>query len=320
MPRPIRQPLIAFTMLCVVCLAWAGCSPDGNVTSGTSNGRRNLPRGSDAGSFDASSSDPTTPGAAREERCGNGLDDDRDGLVDEQCPCNLGEQQACWPGDPSRRGQGSCQDGMQQCEDGFEFPQWGPCEGAVLPSEEIPGNYEDEDCDGVADGAPMCTPGEFGEVCTGGEDEDCDGKIDCEDPDCERSPACRDDCSTPGACDCAPRETNCRDGVDDDCDGNTDCTDVDCQRCTPGAFRWCDEPSECAWGRQQCQPDGTWGPCTEVSPPPGCEGTSVPLIGTINEYDRECCIRQGLCCQNYGGSGDPDRSVGNCDGVVQCLM
>ncbi len=308
-----RTPLVG-----ILALGLAACSADGGGLGGSGrSGAR--PLQGDGSTWGSGQGDGgASRGGGGQERCGNGLDDDGNGQVDEGCTCTIGAEQACWPGDPERRGRGLCRDGVQRCQERDEFPSWGPCEGAVLPTTEIPGNREDEDCDGVADGAPMCTPSEFGEVCAGGMDEDCDGKIDCDDPDCERSPACRDDCATPGACDCAPRETRCGDGIDEDCDGSTDCSDIDCQQCTPGAFRWCDEPARCAWGRQQCQPDGTWGPCTEVSPPSGCEGDSLPFIGEINEYDLDCCLARGLCCQNFGGSGDPNRSVGNCDGIVQC--
>ncbi len=63
------------------------------------------------------------------------------------------------------------------------------------------------------------------EVCDNRIDDDGDGQIDCADPDCAMSPACR----------CVPtaqREYGvaaCTDGIDNDCDGVADCADSDCR-------------------------------------------------------------------------------------------
>src|SRR5690606_14722149 len=83
-------------------------------------------------------------------------------------------------------------------------------------------------------------------------DNDCDGRIDCNDNDCRQ----------PGQCGCDQREIGtCDDQTDNDCDGYTDCGDENCEICTPGSVRWCDEPTQCYWGRQECQSDGRWGEC-----------------------------------------------------------
>ena len=57
-------------------------------------------------------------------------------------------------------------------------------------------------------------------------------------------------------------------------------------------------------------PDGNWGTCTEVPAPPGCE----PIIAFINNWDKDCCIARGYCCQDY----PQQNSVGNCPGVNLC--
>ncbi len=91
---------------------------------------------------------------------------------------------------------------------------------------------------GTPDGG--CVP--TAEVCGNGQDEDCDGLRDCADSDCAGS-ACGADgrvCQG-GACVCGgggapePNEATCGDGRDNDCDGRTDCADPDCATRSCGA-------------------------------------------------------------------------------------
>src|SRR4051812_10499811 len=42
------------------------------------------------------------------ERCGNGIDDDGDGQIDEGCACTPGESQRCYSGGYASRGVGTC--------------------------------------------------------------------------------------------------------------------------------------------------------------------------------------------------------------------
>ena len=93
---------------------------------------------------------------ATEEIC-NGLDDDCDGKVDENCDCTPGDTRNCGTDI------GECRLGIQQCDDHGE---WAECKGAILPEPEI---------------------------CQNDLDDDCDGNIDCEDSDCECE-RCRDEC------------------------------------------------------------------------------------------------------------------------------
>ncbi len=52
----------------------------------------------------------------------------------EGCPCARdGMMGACWTGLRVNRNRGICRDGVTTCT-GNEFPVWGPCVGAVLPS------------------------------------------------------------------------------------------------------------------------------------------------------------------------------------------
>jgi hypothetical protein len=100
-------------------------------------------------------------GQPSEERCGNDIDDDCDGRVDEDCECDPGATRSCYTGPDATRGVGQCSTGTETCrEDGSG---WSSCENDVTPATEQCG-----------------TPG----------DEDCDGMADCEDPDCQGTSAC----------------------------------------------------------------------------------------------------------------------------------
>ncbi len=81
----------------------------------------------------------TMPGT---EICGDGLDNDCDGSVDEGCECIEGQTKTC--GESSTP---PCRMGTQTCTSG----RWGQCVGAIYPEQEICGNGIDEDCNGIPD-------------------------------------------------------------------------------------------------------------------------------------------------------------------------
>jgi hypothetical protein len=91
------------------------------------------------------------------ERCGDGEDGDCDGMVDEECACEPGAVQICFPGPPGRRGVGACTDGTQTC--GLSGT-WGPCEGGIGPREDVC-NGLDNLCDGCSErrDCPIDCPG-----------------------------------------------------------------------------------------------------------------------------------------------------------------
>jgi hypothetical protein len=89
------------------------------------------------------------------EICGNGLDDNCDGRVDENCTCTPGAVQACFLGPPGRRNVGACTDGTQRCQGSGEFGVWGPCTGGISPSPEQCDGV-DNNCNGCVDDNPSC--------------------------------------------------------------------------------------------------------------------------------------------------------------------
>ena len=229
-----------------------------------------------------------------QDKCGDGQDDDSNGLVDEGCTCTKDTTQNCWSGPAERRNKGACKDGKQACQSFGEFFSWGQCVGEVLPSPEIPGNAIDEDCDGQTGG--KCEPTATYEDCWSGKDDDCNGLVDCADPactsictctaekcgdgqdnDCDGQVDCKDaDCVSATECKqvagCQPQfpffvEALCSDKVDNDCDGKIDCDDPDCKRpgdcgctptetsCTDGKDEDCDKSTDCSdIDCQKCTP------------------------------------------------------------------
>jgi hypothetical protein len=151
------------------------------------------------------------PGA---EACGNGLDDDADGDVDEGCGCDVGKTQPCFAGPKALAGKGPCHLGEQTCEKvpgQGEFAQgaWGTCGGSGQPGVEAC-NGEDDDCDGVVDQGCACTDGEKKpcstkcgdgqQVCAGGAWGDCDAPQ----PDANGSCNQKVNINVDGDCVCAP--------------------------------------------------------------------------------------------------------------------
>jgi hypothetical protein len=258
---------LAPTLSALAFLAAAGCSCSTNLGAENDDGSTPPPR--DAGAF------------ARNDECGNGMDDDRDRRIDEGCPCAPGETQACFSGDyPSRR-VGTCRDGVQTCvlASGSEWGDWGasPCVGDVLPAEETC-DGADRDCDGLRDeGCPClvgerracgdefppilpCTPGEqrcqddgtWSLVCLGGVGPSAEVCEDDVDNDC--------DGVTNEGCGCTPGPELCGDGIDNDCDGVSD--EEGCLSCVPS-------PEICGDGiDQDCS--GADLPCA-CTDPCGCD-------------------------------------------------
>jgi streptogramin lyase len=214
------------------------------------------------------------PGAR--ELCGDGVDQDCDGMTDEpDCACRRGERMSCYAGPPATRTVGVCGPGVTICvSEGMP----GECRGERLPGEETC-NLEDDDCDGSVDeglrnACGECAP-EPTEICGNDLDDDCDGLED-------------EDCNCDWRCECGP---------------GTPCT------CRPPTNQPCyDGPPAtagvglCRGGRRDCVPDAAgelrWSMCEgQVLPSAECEG------GVADGQDQDCDGRVDEGCRDADGDG-----------------
>ncbi|MBK9517921.1 MAG: hypothetical protein IPO09_11295 [Anaeromyxobacter sp.] len=203
---------------------------------------------------------PTTTGD--DEAC-NGVDDDCDGLVDEDL------EQGCYGGPTGTQGVGLCRAGVRTCQvnpdGGYGFSA---CQGEVLPTPEGC-NGLDDDCDGEVDElAPSVrlseacysgSPGTQGvgacrggtRTCTAGTWGGCAGEV---------TPV-GDPCNSPEGGTTA---------LDRDCNGAIDA----CGSCPPGQVRDCydgpagtDGVGPCRRGSQTCSSFGEWSTCAGAVKP-----------------------------------------------------
>lgn len=164
--------------------------------------------------------------ANEEETCENDIDDDCNGIVDENCTCATdGTGRVCGVE------LGVCEPGLQWCEGGI----WGDCEGSVAPVEEVCDNELDDNCNGSADEGCPCDETELTEPCGTDEGACTAGSRSCEGG---RFTACEG--VTP------PEPETCNE-IDDDCNGSIDdhlergaaCDGADTDRCLEGTIAGC---------------------------------------------------------------------------------
>lgn len=85
----------------------------------------------------------TTPSSA--DDCTTPEDENCDGAVNDGCPCEPGDVEACYSGPAGTADVGVCASGTHSCGDDAS---WGACTGELLPTTDTCGNDQDEDCDG----------------------------------------------------------------------------------------------------------------------------------------------------------------------------
>lgn len=230
-----------------------------------------------------------------EEACGNQLDDDLDGLVDEACSCDEGTEQPCWPGAADKRNVGPCKDGLQTCG-GTEFPAWGECVGFTPALAEDCKNGIDDDCDGSFDCADSDCPPQS-EVCDNGVDDDCDGVIDedctvCGNEICEDGETCTDCVEDCGACTGTCGDGLCNVAIGETC---TTCT-ADCGACGTAS---CQSNYYAYYG--VCCPNGVGVLCNTL---PTCAKSCNGAVCGDAKCEKENCSSCPADCGACFGCGD----------------
>lgn len=255
--------------------------------------------------------------------CSNPLD--LDGCT---CP-NVGEIRACYPAEPGTQNLGACTDGSQTCQASGEFANWGPCTGAVLPTDENCADTLDHNCNGLigcADSVCVGLPG----CCSANDTRPCydgpsgtDGVGVCHGGTqiCDLNGAwlaCMGQV-LPGS-----EGSACSDQKDNDCDGKIDCNDFNCifslscqqPQCTAGATQPCyDGPSgtsgvgPCHGGTQTCSANGdSWGPCVGQVTPQSESAMCADSVDNDCDSTVDCadlnCASAAACCTTGGGTID----------------
>jgi hypothetical protein len=275
--------------------------------------------------------------AGPELNCGDGLDNDCNGLIDCDDPgcqpvgnapgraCNPARAGLACSAPAATGGTSTC----TVCAPGGSFTNAQPVETKCADG-------IDNDCSGLADcldpncaslklvcaaNGERCTPdlqcrcpdtSGIETSCDDGLDNDCDAKIDCADTDCSGKPCGQNGrtCNA-GLCTCPggqAKETTCGDRLDNDCDGLFDCDDPDCQPTTPGGVDG--KACSSAAGRvgEKCD---SLGRCT-------CPGGQSSESTCDDHFDNDCdglvdcadtdclsraCGPNGLTCGSTGPTG-----------------
>ena len=242
--------------------------------------------------------------AGPQDPCGDGLDGDGDGQIDEGCDCEPGETQRCFVGEADVAGVGGCGFGTQHCVTSFEFGRWDVCEGSGRPDGETCDGV-DNNCDGVVDEGCDCELGATvdcydGPAITEGVGHCVRGHLTC------RETATGGSAFSGCEGSVAPAEEICDGAGDEDCD---ELIDEGCS-CLLGERHSCyggapgtEGVGECAAGEQVCE-SGTggsvgWTACTGETRPRAevCTGgLDEDCDGLTDCADPDCTA---TCCMPY---------------------
>lgn len=276
----------------------------------------------------------------QDEIC-NGLDDDCDGIVDEDCLCSA-ECEPSWIGDgwcDSACNNAACNwdggdCGITTCGDGFCDPaeNYLNCPDDCPPEDADGDGYAfDVDCDDSNDSIYPGAP----EFCNG-LDDDCDGLID------NGNPGGGGACNTgqPGIC--AAGTTQCTDGAlqcvqsvlpipeicsngkDDDCDGAVDegCGCITDEECDDGLYcngvEFCNAANICESAGSPCPGGDGDNDCSETCNEAADDCSANDLLGSTCSDGLFCngtdtCNASGTCANHVGNpcpgpDGDSDCS------------